>query len=470
MNEEMNKQQEAEVKAEAPVETMEDYAAELEASYKAFDERHFELPETDDAEGEKWAEFAQMMADRTVLNVKIAEAVKGGVVAFVNEVRAFIPASQLSTEYVEKLEDWQGKHVDAVIITVDPEKKRLVLSGREVEKEKKAAQRKERLAQFKAGDVVEGTVDNIKDYGAFVKLADGIDGLLHISQISTQRIKHPGAVLKEGQTVKVKILSIADGKISLSMKALIEQETEEEEHETFDYKETAAATTGLGDLLKGLKQGAGMSVIPKTKDQVDQWRSVMFLYDSALKKLNTKIEILNNEFVNRYDHNPIEHIKSRLKTADSIVKKLKKDGYEVTIENMMDHLSDIAGIRIICSFTSDIYQIADMIAAQGDITVLHVKDYIQNPKPNGYKSYHMVVTVPVYLADGPVQTKVEIQIRSVAMDFWASLEHKIAYKFEGNAPEGLLRELKECADVVDMLDKKRFYFLHVINDKLFVTK
>ena len=275
MNEEMNKQQEAEVKAEAPVETMEDYAAELEASYKAFDERHFELPETDDAEGEKWAEFAQMMADRTVLNVKIAEAVKGGVVAFVNEVRAFIPASQLSTEYVEKLEDWQGKHVDAVIITVDPEKKRLVLSGREVEKEKKAAQRKERLAQFKAGDVVEGTVDNIKDYGAFVKLADGIDGLLHISQISTQRIKHPGAVLKEGQTVKVKILSIADGKISLSMKALIEQETEEEEHETFDYKETAAATTGLGDLLKGLKlqKGAGMISNPQNKRSgKDQWR------------------------------------------------------------------------------------------------------------------------------------------------------------------------------------------------------
>ena len=205
-----------------------------------------------------------------------------------------------------------------------------------------------------------------------------------------------------------------------------------------------------------IQMAAVVAVIPKTKDQVDQWRSVMFLYDSALKKLNTKIEILNNEFVNRYDHNPIEHIKSRLKTADSIVKKLKKDGYEVTIENMMDHLSDIAGIRIICSFTSDIYQIADMIAAQGDITVLHVKDYIQNPKPNGYKSYHMVVTVPVYLADGPVQTKVEIQIRSVAMDFWASLEHKIAYKFEGNAPEGLLRELKECADVVDMLDKKMF--------------
>ena len=241
-------------KAEAPAETMEDYAAELEASYKAFDERHFELPEAMMMQkGKSGQKFAQMMADRTIVKVKITEAVKGGVVAFVDEVRAFIPASQLSAEYVEKLEDWQGKSIETVIITVDPEKKRLVLSGREVEKEKKAEARKERLAQFKAGDVVEGTVDSIKDYGAFVKLADGIDGLVHISQISTQRIKHPGAVLKEGQTVKVKILSIADGKISLSMKALIQQETEEEEHETFDYKETASATTGLGDLLKGLK-------------------------------------------------------------------------------------------------------------------------------------------------------------------------------------------------------------------------
>ena len=199
-----------------------------------------------------------------------------------------------------------------------------------------------------------------------------------------------------------------------------------------------------------------MSNIPKSDDQVDQWRSVMFLYDSALKKVNTKIEILNNEFVNRYDYNPIEHIKSRLKTADSIVKKLKKDGHDVTIENMMEYLSDIAGIRIICSFTSDIYQIAEMIAHQADVTVLHVKDYIKNPKPNGYKSSHMVVTVPVYLSDGPVETKVEVQIRSVAMDFWASLEHKIAYKFEGNAPENLLKELKACADIVDMLDAKMF--------------
>ena len=196
--------------------------------------------------------------------------------------------------------------------------------------------------------------------------------------------------------------------------------------------------------------------IPKSFNQVDQWKSVMFLYDSALKEINTKIEILNNEFVHIYNYNPIEHIKSRLKTPDSIVKKLKRYGYEVTIDNMVEKLNDIAGIRIICSFTSDIYQIAEMITKQSDVTVLYVKDYIQNPKPNGYKSYHMVVTIPIYLTDGPVDTKVEVQIRTVAMDFWASLEHKIYYKFEGNAPAYLQQELKACADVVNMLDGKMF--------------
>lgn len=199
-----------------------------------------------------------------------------------------------------------------------------------------------------------------------------------------------------------------------------------------------------------------MFTIPSAYNQLDQWKTIMFLYDSALKKINTKIEILNEEFVHINGHTPIEHIKSRLKTPESIVKKLKRDAYEVTIENMVEKLSDIAGIRIICSFNQDIYQIADMIAKQKDVTVLYVKDYIKQPKPNGYKSYHMVVTIPIYLADGPVDTKVEIQIRTVAMDFWASLEHKIYYKFEGNAPDSLQAELKACADMVDMLDAKMF--------------
>ena len=257
MSEEMNKELETEVTApvtaEEPVETMEDFAAELEASYQTLNKRHIELAEEESGEGAKWAQFAQMMEDKTVVKVKISEAVKGGVVTSLEEVRAFIPASQLSTEYVEKLEDWQGKYVECVIITVDPEKKRLVLSGREVERGKKEAEKQARMAQFKAGDVVEGTVDSIKPYGAFIKLDEGVDGLLHISQISTQRIKHPGAVLTEGQTVKVKSLSTDNGKLSLSMRALAEQTADQEAHETFDYKETGSVCTGLGDLLKGLK-------------------------------------------------------------------------------------------------------------------------------------------------------------------------------------------------------------------------
>ena len=257
MSEEMNKELETEViagvTAEEPVETMEDFAAELEASYKTLNKRNIELSEEESGQGAKWAQFAQMMEDKTVVKVKINEAVKGGVVTSLEEVRAFIPASQLSTEYVEKLEDWQGRYVECVIITVDPEKKRLVLSGREVEREKKEAEKKARMEQFKAGDVVEGTVDSIKPYGAFIKLDEGVDGLLHISQISTQRIKHPGAVLTEGQTVKVKILNTDNGKLSLSMKVLAEQTADQEAHETFDYKETGSVSTGLGDLLKGLK-------------------------------------------------------------------------------------------------------------------------------------------------------------------------------------------------------------------------
>ena len=199
-----------------------------------------------------------------------------------------------------------------------------------------------------------------------------------------------------------------------------------------------------------------VSKVSNNHSQIDQWKSIMFLYDSALKEINTKIEILNSEFVHIYGHTPIEHIKSRLKTPSSIVKKLKRAGHDVTIQNMVERLNDIAGIRIICSYTQDICQIADMIARQSDVTILHVKDYIRNPKPNGYKSYHMVATIPIYLSQGPAETKVEIQIRTVAMDFWASLEHKIYYKFEGNAPASVQAELKACAAVVDMLDDKMF--------------
>lgn len=190
------------------------------------------------------------------------------------------------------------------------------------------------------------------------------------------------------------------------------------------------------------------------RNDIDSWKEVTLIYNSALKQISTKLEILNDEFQHVHRYNPIEHIKSRIKTPESIVKKLKKHGYESTIGNMVRYVNDIAGIRVICSFTSDIYQIAEMISNQSDINVISVKDYIVNPKPSGYKSYHMLVTVPVYLSDRIENTKVEIQIRTVAMDFWASLEHKIHYKFEGNAPEHIKEQLVECSRIVSNLDAR----------------
>ena len=190
------------------------------------------------------------------------------------------------------------------------------------------------------------------------------------------------------------------------------------------------------------------------KEDVDSWETLMFLYNSALKEVGTKLDILNDEFVHIHKYNQIEYIKKRIKTPESIVKKLKRDGYEVSVENMVNYINDIAGIRIVCSFTSDIYRLAEMIGKQNDLTVVSIKDYIKHPKASGYKSFHMHVTIPIFLSDRVVDTKVEIQIRTIAMDFWASLEHKIYYKFEGHAPEYISRDLRACAEIVSDLDAK----------------
>ena len=205
-----------------------------------------------------------------------------------------------------------------------------------------------------------------------------------------------------------------------------------------------------------------MELREERTSEVDSWKEVLLIYRSALKQIATKLEILNDEFQHVHRYNPIEHIKSRLKTSESIVKKLRRQGHESTIHNMVQYVNDIAGIRVICSFTSDIYRIAEMITNQGDIKVISVKDYLVNPKPSGYKSYHMLVSVPVYLSDRIVDTKVEIQIRTVAMDFWASLEHKIHYKFEGKVPEGIENELIECAKMISELDAKML----LLNDEV----
>ena len=188
---------------------------------------------------------------------------------------------------------------------------------------------------------------------------------------------------------------------------------------------------------------------------VDSWNTIIFLYNSALKEVRTKVEILNDEFQQVHQYNPIEYIKSRIKTPESIVKKLKRYGYESSIDNMVNYVNDIAGIRIVCSFTSDIYKLAEMIGKQNDLTVISIKDYIKNPKPNGYRSYHMIIEIPVFFSDSKKPIRVEVQIRTIAMDFWASLDHQLKYKKSFVDLNGeISSELKQCADVIAQTDNK----------------
>ena len=186
----------------------------------------------------------------------------------------------------------------------------------------------------------------------------------------------------------------------------------------------------------------------------DGFETAMFIYQSALTQMGSRIEVLNSELNHMHSYNPIEYVKSRLKTPESIMKKLRKNGHNLNIEDMIEYVNDIAGIRITCSFFSEIYFVADMIARQDNLEVISIKDYISNPKKSGYMSYHMLLSIPVALADAVVPAKVELQIRTMAMDFWASLEHKIYYKYEGNAPDYFERELQECASIISRLDTK----------------
>ncbi len=177
-------------------------------------------------------------------------------------------------------------------------------------------------------------------------------------------------------------------------------------------------------------------------------------YTAALKTLETEISILLQDYEYKNNYNPVEHIKSRLKSYDSASKKLISRGYEVTVKNIEEHILDMVGIRIVCSFLSDVYEIVRIIESSDQITVHDKEDYITNPKDTGYSSYHLNVYVPVYLIDGVELVAAEIQIRTVAMDFWASLDHKIMYKFKGEIPEEIREEMQNCAKDIHRLDQK----------------
>lgn len=180
----------------------------------------------------------------------------------------------------------------------------------------------------------------------------------------------------------------------------------------------------------------------------------MMTYKFGLSEMKTKLDILQEEFQHIHEYNPIEHIKTRMKSPESIMKKMYRKNIPVSTVSIKENITDIAGIRITCSFISDIYRISEMIENQKDVTAIEKKDYIKDPKPNGYRSLHLIVSVPVFLSDRVEDVYVEIQIRTVAMDFWASLEHKIFYKYDRVIPERLTKELTSTAKVANELDEK----------------
>jgi len=189
-------------------------------------------------------------------------------------------------------------------------------------------------------------------------------------------------------------------------------------------------------------------------EQAAQYQELMVMYNCAIREVKTKLEVLNDELSVRNCRNPIEMVKSRVKKPQSILGKLQKKGLPLTLNSIIENLNDVAGIRVICSFIDDIYDVARMLASQDDIKVIEVKDYIKNPKPNGYRSYHMIVEIPVFFSDRKQPMRVEVQIRTIAMDFWASLEHQVKYKKDVKNADEIAEELTDCANSIAALDRQ----------------
>lgn len=198
----------------------------------------------------------------------------------------------------------------------------------------------------------------------------------------------------------------------------------------------------------------GDGIVTWVEKQAGDYEKCMAYYRCAIMEVETKFNVLNTEFSLQYDRNPISSIKSRLKNPRSITEKLERRGLEVTLENMEQHLNDVAGVRVICSFPEDVYALADALQKQDDIRILQTKDYIKYPKQNGYRSLHMIVEVPIFLRHEKRIMKVEIQLRTIAMDFWASLEHQLRYKKDYEFTDAMVKELFECAKQSAELDEK----------------
>lgn len=204
------------------------------------------------------------------------------------------------------------------------------------------------------------------------------------------------------------------------------------------------------------KEKQYLEVIENTFNNADvyKYRTLMMQYECAMLEVKTKLDVLNTELSLQTSRNPFESIKCRIKSPQSIISKLKKNGYPLSVDSIERNLNDVAGIRVICSFPDDIYKLVDCLLAQDDITLIERKDYIKNPKKNGYRSYHLIVEVPIFLTNEKKPMRVEVQFRTIAMDFWASLEHKLKYKKDIKNAESISEELFFCADLISQLDKR----------------
>ncbi|MGO3148027.1 MAG: GTP pyrophosphokinase [Leucobacter sp.] len=192
----------------------------------------------------------------------------------------------------------------------------------------------------------------------------------------------------------------------------------------------------------------------------NQMQRFLLEYQFAMQEVETKLAILREEFVHMHEYNPIEHVSSRVKSPESLISKVQRRGVDPDMDSIRREIHDVAGVRVTCAFIRDVYQLFDLLTQQDDITVLEVEDYIEHPKPNGYKSLHTIISVPVYLSTGRIDVPVEVQFRTIAMDFWASLEHKIFYKYQRQVPAQLLDDLKSAAVTASELDN-RMQSLHV---------
>ncbi len=203
----------------------------------------------------------------------------------------------------------------------------------------------------------------------------------------------------------------------------------------------------MDKMIEGMNSGQG-------QEGFKAFQNLMMYHRCALREVETKLRVLDEEFSIMHDRNPIQSISTRIKKPISIVEKLKRRGLAINIENMESELNDIAGIRVVCAFIEDIYNLARMLSMQDDIQVVERKDYIEHPKPNGYRSLHLIIDIPIFLSDEKKSMRVEVQFRTIAMDFWASLEHQLKYKKEIGHADEIANQLKECADVITQTDEK----------------